>query len=99
MTTQLSKSQREKTQRALDHHDRFARSYFWNPPSSAASRRRYEKQNTFYVAFRNNGVRYTYRSDVGCSGRNIYYTGQFEVNGERKTRRAFAKLLQRKVTK
>ena len=89
-----SKSQREKIQRALSHHDRFKSSFVWRGPfGNAAQRRHFESKNSFGVTFVMGGVRYAYTSDVQCSCANVYYWGAFEVNGEKKTRRAFAKLI------
>ncbi len=89
----LSKSQKEKVERALDQHDRHRNSYFWSPPTHASGRRSEEKRNTWAVSFVHGGVRYEYHSSVSCSCANYYYRGTFKVDGEVKDRRAFARLL------
>lgn len=93
MKTKLTKSQRSKVEKAIAQHDRFKNSYFWTPPGSAGQRRAMEKRETWSVKFKNNGMVYEYESVVNCSCRNVYYSGSFAVNGEKKTVRAFRSLL------
>ena len=89
----LSNSQHAKLTRALSQHDRHKNCYFWKPGSNASTRRRTEEQNTWTVGFTHNGTRYEYQCSVECSCKNYYYRGEFQVDGEKKTRAAFAKLL------
>ena len=93
MKTKLTKSQKDKVQTAIENHERFRNSYVWNSPGAASARRSYERKNSFAVQFVNAGVRYSYTSDVSCSCKNIYYTGTFMVDGEKKTVRVFKNLL------
>lgn len=89
-----SKSQRGKIERALEQHDRFKSSFVWSGPfGNMRQRQRYEAKHTWRVSFVMGGVRYAYSTDVNCSCTKVYYTGSFAVNGEKKTRRAFAKLI------
>ena len=89
----LSKSQREKVERALAQHAKHKNCYFWTPPVSAGQRRYTEQQNNWSVEFKHDGKRYRYDSHVSCSARNYYYKGRFFVNGETRTVRAFRDLL------
>ena len=89
----LSKGQRDKVVRALEQHQSLSTSYFWTPRGNRKQRDRWTDQNNWSVAFRHEGVRYSYRSDMYCSAKNVYYTGRFEVDGERKTVRAFKALI------
>ena len=89
----LTKSQRSKVERALEQHDRHKNSYFWTPNGGASGRRSTERKETWSVSFRHAGHEYCYSSEVSCSCKNYYYNGSFCVDGEQKTRRAFANLL------
>jgi len=89
----LTKAQRSKVERALEQHDRHKNSYFWTPNGGASGRRSTERKETWSVSFRHGGHEYCYSSDVNCSCKNYYYNGSFCVDGEQKTRRAFANLL------
>ena len=89
----LTKSQRSKVEKALAQHDSKKNSFMWTPSGGASGRRYEEQRNTWTVKFRHAGVQYQYNSHVRCSCKCYYYTGAFYVNGERKNRRAFAKLL------
>jgi len=90
----LSKSQREKVERALAQHAKHKNCYFWTPPVSAGQRRYTEQQNNWCVSFKHAGDTYTYESEVRCSCKNYYYRGEFAVNGEKRTVRAFWALLE-----
>ena len=89
----LTKSQATKVKRALDQHDRHTGCYFWTPDCCARGRRRAEKINTWTVSFRHDGHLYEYSSQVSCSCQNYYYTGVFSLDGDKKNRRLFAKLI------
>ena len=91
--SRLSASQKDKVERALKHHVRFGKAFFWASPSGASQRRRMEKDNTWQVGFKRDGVRYSYRSEVSVSCANIYYRGYFCQDGEKKTARIFKNLL------
>ena len=90
----LSKSQREKVERALAQHAKHKNCYFWTPPVSAGQRRYTEQQNNWSVEFKHDGDTYTYESEVRCSCKNYYYRGEFAVNGKKKTIRVFWALLE-----
>ncbi len=88
----ISKSQKTKIQRAIENHEHLRKSYFWTPGNR--SQRDYdEKRYTFEVSFTNNGTKYEYSSGYSASCRHCYYTGEFRVNGQRKTVTAFKKLI------
>ena len=93
MKTRLTKPQKAKIVKSLAQHDRHKNSYFWTPNGEASGRRNTERRETWAVSFRHAGQDYEYSSDVSCSCKNYYYTGRFAVDGETKTRRAFASLL------
>jgi hypothetical protein len=88
----LSKSQRDKVERAIVQHEGFRNAYFWHPPSNASGRRHMERKNDWGVGFTHRGVRYEYASYVSCSTRNVYYQGRFYVDGKRATVRKFKAL-------
>ena len=88
----LSKGQREKVERALTQHRSLSTSWFWTPRGNRKQRDRWTDQNNWSVAFRHEGVRYKYRSEMRCSAKNIYYKGHFSVDGDRVTVRAFKAL-------
>ena len=89
----LSPLQRAKVADAIAHHERFGNSYFWTPPSNATSRRLMESRETFGIGFVASGTAYRFESTVSCSCKNVYYTGRFYVDGEKKTVRAFRALI------
>jgi hypothetical protein len=82
----------------IDHHEKWSKSYFWTPPGSASGRRSDEKKNTFEVNIHFDKVLYSYSSDVDHSCKNVYYTGTFELNDEKKNVRLFKKLKEKIVT-
>lgn len=92
-TVRLSESQKSKVARALDQHAKHKSCYFWTNNGNASSRAYKERINNWAVKFRNNGHTYEYRSEVRISRANYYYSGTFIVDGERKTVRAFKKLI------
>ena len=89
----LSTSQRDKVKRAIEQHEAFSNAYFWTPGGNRRQRERWEDENAWTVAFRHEGVKYSYTSALRVSARNVYYKGYFEVDGERRTVRAFKNLL------
>ena len=91
----LTKSQAEKVARALNNHERFQSCYNWRPVGPASTRRRMEKECSFAVSFTNDGNQYRYESDVDVSCRNVYYSGTFTMDGEKKNVRLFKRLIGR----
>ena len=89
----LSKSQETKVRRAIEQHEKHKKSYFWTPFGNAANRRDTERKNSWSIAFKHAGRAYAYESNVNCSCKNYYYNGLFTVDGEKRTVRAFSKLL------
>ena len=88
----LSESQSDKIKKALDNHKYYKNVYFWTSPSSAWSKRRQEKRDSFGIEFKHRGKKYRYESSVNCSCRNIYYQGRFSIDGVRTTVRPFNQL-------
>ena len=82
----------EKIEDAINFHEKFKNAYFFDPPSSASSRRSYEKQNQRDIKFAYNGMNYSYRGYVTCSCKNVYYYGTFSVDKVIKDVRAFKKI-------
>ena len=92
-TTKLTPSQSKKITAALAHHHKYRKAYFMTPPSSAGQRRQLEKRDTLDIKFVSVGTAYQYSAEVRCSCANVYYYGEFLVDGEQKTVRAFRKLI------
>lgn len=82
----------EKIDDAISFHEKFKNAYFFEPPSSASSRRSYEKYNQRDIKFSYNGMNYPYSSRVTCSCKNVYYYGTFSVDNVTKDVRAFKKI-------
>ena len=82
----------EKIEDAISFHEKLKNAYFFDPPSSASSRRSYEKQNQRDIKFAYNGMNYSYRGYVTCSCKNVYYYGTFSVDKVIKDVRAFKKI-------
>ena len=79
--------------KALNNHEKFKNSYFWGSPQYANKRREMERDNNFTVEFNYKGNEYKYESSLRVSCQNVYYTGYFYLNDERKDVRLFKKLL------
>jgi len=75
--------------KVIEHHTKFSKSYFWTSPSIASSRRSMENFNTWNATIRIGQDNYHYSSDVSCSCRIVYYTGNFCHNGTKKDVRLF----------
>ena len=82
----------EKIEDAISFHKKFKNAYFFDPPSSASSRRSYEKHNQRNIKFIYDGKEYRYSARVTCSCKNIYYFGTFSVDKVIKDVRAFKKI-------
>lgn len=54
-------------------HDKMRGSYFYTPPSSAASRRNYESTHSLTTEFEVNGQAIRVEQTTSCSCRNVYY--------------------------
>lgn len=89
----MSISQLSKINSVLAHHEKFRNSYFWSPYGSAGQRRKTETDNSFTIQFKHLGNTYKYVSSVSCSCRNIYYTGFFYLNDQKKNVTLFKKLI------
>ena len=89
----LSDGQRAKVVQAIEQHESLSNSWFWTPRGNRKQRDRWEDQNNWSVGFTHEGVRYAYSSTLRCSAKAVYYRGYFEVDGERRTVRAFKQLV------
>lgn len=92
-TSPVSLSESTKTQLSdfITQWEKLANAYFWTPPSSASSRRSYEKYQSRELSIPEIGIDATI--DVSCSCKNIYVTRTLKVNGELKRITALKKLL------
>ena len=82
----------KKIEDAISFHEKFKNAYFFDSPSSANSRRSYEKQNKRDIKFIYDGKEYRYSARVTCSCKNVYYYGTFSVDKVIKDVRAFKKI-------
>lgn len=89
----LTQAQTNKVTIAIAAHERLSGSYFWKPPGGASSRRQMEKNESIALSFRSGGHLYAYTARVSCSCKNVYYSGEFTIDGERKTVRSFRRLI------
>ena len=70
--------------------------YFWNSPSSAASRRWYEKQHSHgLVEWDEGGHHYTAEYSVSCSCANVYANGNYTKDGRKTNLTAIRNSLKR----
>ena len=77
---------------AITHHEKFKNVYFFQPPSSASSRRSYEKYHSFTTTFMYDGKEHIYSCNVSCTCRYVEYRACFSVGDEIKDVRAFKKI-------
>lgn len=77
----------------IEHHLKFGRSYFWNPPGNAANRRQMEEHNTYKRVINFGGEVYKYQSSVRVSCTNVYYSGSFYRGDDKKTVKLWRDLL------
>jgi hypothetical protein len=76
-------TQKELTD-CIAHFERFARTYFWTPPSSASSRRSEERRNSREWTFTVDGQPVTASVMISCSCRNYYAYREVTVGDEQK---------------
>ncbi len=89
----ITKSQSDKIKKSIAQHAKFKNAYFWTPPSNASGRRAMEERESMEMSFTNECNKYEYRCEVECSCRNVYYSGAFYLNGEKKSVRLFKNLI------
>jgi hypothetical protein len=77
----------------IEHHEKWSKSYFWSSRGNANSRRRDEAKNSYTREIQLNGATYRFESSVSISCKNVYYTGSFELDGNRKNLLLWRKLL------
>ena len=76
----------EKIKRLLETAEKFQKSYFWQSPSTAASRRSMERQNSIdEFCWDEGGHHYTAEFKVECSCRNVYASGTYTKDGVKTT--------------
>ena len=89
----ISQAKREKIlsqiNAAIEHHEKFKGAYFFTPPSNASGRRYYEEKNKRLIEFDYDGMKYSYSCYIRCSCKNVYYEGDFCVNGFKKNVKSF----------
>ena len=79
--------------------EKMSNAYFWSPPTSAASRRNYEKSNSLELNIIINNKTYQGTINVACSCRNIYVSRRLFVDGEKKRITALKKVIGYKLAK
>lgn len=82
---------KKQIQDAIEHHEKYSKSYFWTADNGNAQQRvRREKQLNFVVTVSDT---MHYESSVSISRKNFYYKGIFMINGEKVTLKEWRKLL------
>ena len=77
--------------KAIEHHEKYKKSYFWASDNGNAQQRAYrEKQLNFTINISNDTY---YTSQVEISRKNFYYKGLFFINDKKVTLREWRKLL------
>ena len=76
---------KETAEHIIALNEKFKTAYFWNPPSSASERRRYEDKNAAKVEFDFKNHHYIFDFSVDCSCRNIYVRRNYLKDGKRTT--------------
>lgn len=72
-SSKIKKQLKEKITKILSLHDKMKKSYFYNSPSNASSRRSYEKYNSQTIEFKLGDVIYTVDQVTRCTCSNVYY--------------------------
>lgn len=73
---------RSELDEMIEHWERFAKCYFWSPPSSASGRRSEERRHYRNIDFLANEIVVSYSVEVSCSCRNYYCNRTLIVGGE-----------------
>jgi hypothetical protein len=68
----------------IEHFQKFGKTYFWNPPSSASGRRYEESRNSDSWSFTVDGVPVEASVKISCSCRNYYAYRTVKVGEEYK---------------
>ncbi len=75
----------------IENHDKYKKSYFWNPPANASGRRSMEfSENLEFII---NGETYIINQDLECSCSNVYWSNNITVNGSKKNITCLKKLI------
>lgn len=76
----------EKIGTVIETAERMKNAYFWNPPTSASSRRSYEARNTTPTfTWKESGHVYTARFETVCSCAHVYTKGFYTKDGRKTT--------------
>lgn len=75
---------RDELAKAIEHFERFGKTYFWSPPGNASGRRYEEQKNSKEWTFTVNGLPVFASVRVSCSCRNYYADRTVTVGGEDK---------------
>ena len=81
----MSEIKREELVELIELNDKFKNAYFWNPPTSASTRRYYEKQHSMMLEGTFNGHDLDLTFTVDCSCKNIYVSRNYIVDGKKTT--------------
>ena len=77
--------------KAIEHHEKYSKCYFWTADNgNAQSRVRREQQLNFIIKVSDT---ISYESQVSISRKNFYYKGVFMINGKKVTLKEWRKLL------
>ncbi len=77
----------------LNTHENMKNCYFWSPPGNASGRRRYEEQRENSLSFNLAGKAYDIIQECSCSCKNIYFSTNIRIDGEKKDIRSLKRLI------
>ena len=72
-------------------HEKYSKSFYWKPPTTASQRRQQEFENSF--SFNLNGVIYEIDQSLELSCKNFYYTLTVYVDDTKRNIRSLKKLI------
>ncbi|MFA5397603.1 MAG: hypothetical protein WC346_16455 [Methanogenium sp.] len=74
----------QEMKNCIEHFEKFAKTYFWNPPSSASARRWEEERNTKSWNFTVDEIPVEAKVKISCSCRNYYAYRSVKIGEENK---------------
>ena len=85
-------------EKVIELHEKMKNSYFYSSPSSATSRRLYEKYNSLTTELSAKGDKIEIIQDTSCSCKNVYYSMKILINGNSSGKNiSFVKKLMKEV--
>ncbi len=85
ITNRMSQQAKNEIKRIIDTHEKYKKSYFWKPASSADNRRRNERkfiENNPPLCFIKGEKRIEVSMNYSESCKNVYYRLTVLINGE-----------------